>query len=116
MRPLFHHIAVPFIHNIIHVIDSRDKIFNKLFLTAQFRTGINCFMNGNQHFFILAVSIMVLFYEHKNIVNVDFYLPDQFNLKYDIICDIRTFLSFPFPFIPQVLITSEVILQIPLWD
>lgn len=49
------------------------------------------------NFVLVAVGIMVLLCKHKNIININFYLPDQFNLKYYIICNIRTFLTPAFP-------------------
>ena len=39
----------------------------------------------SMNFRVFAMGIMVLPYEHANIINVNFYLPDQFNLKYYII-------------------------------
>ena len=111
---LFHNKFMPLIHNIVHIIDSCNKGFNKLFLAAQLRAGINRFIDGYQHFLIFTVGIMILLYKHQNIINVDFYLPDQFNFKHHIICNIRTFPTFPFPLVTQILITSKVVLQIAL--
>ena len=90
---------MPFIHDIIYIIDSCNKSFNELLLATKLWAGINCLIDGYQHFLIFAVGIMVLLYEHKNIINIDFYLPDQFNLKYYIIRNIRAFLTLAFPLI-----------------
>ena len=114
MISLLYHIAMPLIHNIIHIIDSRYKGFNELFLAAQFRTGVNCLVDGYQYFFILTMGIMILLHKHQNIINIDFYLTNQFNLKYHIICNIRTFLPLVFPLVAQILITTKIILQITL--
>lgn len=36
----------------------------------------------SMNFLIFAMGIMVLLYEHENVINVNFYMPDQFNLRY----------------------------------
>ena len=108
--PLCHHKFMPLIHDIIHIIDSCNKSFNELFLTAQLWTRINRLIDGYQHFLVFAVCIMILLYKHEDIININFYLPDQFNFKYHIICNICTFLTLAFPLITQILITTEVIL------
>ena len=56
---------------------------------------------------------MVLLHQHQDVVDVDFDLPDKFRFKNDVIIDIDciAFLSALCPFIPQVLIASEVVLQ-----
>ena len=105
---------MPLIHNIIYVIDSYNKSFYEFFLAPQFRASVNCLVDSYQHFLIFTVGIMVLLYEHKYIINIDLYLPNQLNFEDHIICDVRTLLTFTLPFIPQILIASEIILQITL--
>ena len=77
------------------------------FITVYFFIMIYLHMS---HFLIFTVSIMVFLYEHQNIINIDFDLPDQLNLKDHVICNICTFLSFALPLVTQILIASEIIL------
>ncbi len=59
--PLFRHIGVPLCHHVIHIVDTCNKGFNQLLFAAQFRAGINRLANRDEHFFIIAMGIMVLF-------------------------------------------------------
>ena len=57
--PLFGHIGVPLCHHIIHIVDPCNKRFNQLLFAAQFRAGINRLANRDEHFFIIAMGVMV---------------------------------------------------------
>src|SRR5690606_28255457 len=108
--------AIPFIHNIVHIIDSGDKRLYQLFFASKLRTCINCLLDGDQNFFILTMSIMILFHQHEDVVNVNFNLLNKLNFKYDIVNDIGSFtvFAFSFPLISQILISTKIILQITL--
>ena len=62
----------------------------------------------------MAVRIVILLDQHQDIVNIDFNLFDQFDFKDDIIGDILFFSGglAVFPFIANVLIPAEIILQV----
>ena len=62
------------------------------------------------------MSVMVLFDQHQDVVNVDFHLPNQLHLKHHIIGDVLFgfIVLFVAPFIPQILIAAKIILQITL--
>ena len=64
------------------------------------------------------MGIMVLFDQHQNIVNVNFDLPNQFHLEHHIIRDVlfSFIVLLTAPFVPQVLIATQVVLQIPFRD
>ena len=98
-----------------HVIDALNEGFNQCFLAAQLRAGIHGFLNGDQHFFIVAMGIMVFFNQHQDIVDIDLYLLYQLNFKDNIVCDVL-FVAFGptvLPFIPKVLIPAQVVLEVP---
>ena len=62
------------------------------------------------------MAVMVLPDKHQNIININLYLLDKFNLKDNIIRNISAFSlrSFFLPLIPKVLILPKIILQVPL--
>ena len=64
------------------------------------------------------MGVMVLFDQHQNVVNVNFDLPNQFHLEHHIIRDVLFgfIMLLIAPFISQVLIAAQVILQIPFRD
>ena len=68
--------------------------------------------DGDEDFLIFTMAIVIFLYKHKDIIDIDFYLLDKFNLKDNIVNDICafTFLAFFIPFITQVLISAKVIL------
>jgi hypothetical protein len=43
------HEVIPFIQNIVNVVDSGDKRIDELLFAAQFGAGIDGFLNGNQN-------------------------------------------------------------------
>ena len=68
-------------------IDGRNKVFNQVFLAAQLHTGIHGLADVNKDFFILAVAIVILGNQHKDIVNIDFHLTDKLHLENYIVID-----------------------------
>ena len=109
---------MPNIHDIIDIIHASNKGLNQCFLTAKFRAGIYRFLDCHKYFLILSVTVVIFFYQHQDVININFNLLYQFNLKYNIIRNIRTFSRFPppLPFIMQILIFSKIILKISLID
>ena len=107
---------MPFSHDVIYFVDSCNKSFNECFLAAKLRTGINCLIDGNKHFLILTVGIVILLNEHKDIVDIYFYLLDKFYFKDNIINNVCAFslLTSAFPLITKVLVSSKIILQVTL--
>ena len=99
MFPPLCHVVIPFVHDVIHLVDSGDEVLNQLFLAPQFRTGIYGFTNRDQHFLILTVSIVVLFHKHQDIININLYLVNQFHFKDHVIRDIRAFSPFVTPLV-----------------
>jgi len=59
---------------------------------------------------------MILLDQEQYVIDVDFDLPDQLDLEDKIIGNILGIFVFTLssPFIPEVLVSSQVILQIPL--
>ena len=104
-------------HHIIHVIDTGDKCLNELLLAPQFGAGIHRLLDGNKDFLIITVGIVVLLYQHQDIINVDLDLADQLNFKDDIIGNVL-FLAFctVYPLVPQILVAAQIVLQIPFGD
>ena len=113
---LLGNILPPFDHHVGDIIDPGNEVFYQRFFTAEFRTGIDCLLDGNQDFFIITVRIMILLDEHQNIIDIDLNLLDQFDFKHDIISDVLFFSrgSAILPFVTQILIATEIILQIAL--
>lgn len=115
--PFHRHKAAPFFHDIIHIINSSNKGFNELFLAAQFRAGIHSFLNGDENLLVITVGIMVFLHQHQDVIDIDFNLADQFNLKNDVVGDVLFLaLCTVYPLIPQILIPAQIILQVPLGD
>ena len=85
---LLGNIAVPLIHNIVNIVDTVDEVLDKVFLASQLRAGINRLLNGDKHFLIRTMTVMILRYKHKNIVDIDLYLLDKLDLKDNIIVNI----------------------------
>ena len=116
--PLFlpHHKVSPLQENIFNIIDSGNEVLNQSLFAPQLRAGVYGFPDGNQNLFIVAVRIVILFYQQQNIVNIDLDLPDQLYLKDNIIINIGAgpFLSTFGPLVFQILIPSKIVLQIPL--
>lgn len=46
-------------HHIIHIVDARNKVFNQLLFAVQFRAGVHGATNGDVHFYVVAVGVMV---------------------------------------------------------
>ena len=82
------HIALPVAVNIRCSADGVDKAVNQVFFAAQLDAGVNRPVDGSKDAFILAVRFMVLHDQHQDIINVDLHLPDELDLKGNIIVDI----------------------------
>jgi hypothetical protein len=78
---------MPLVHYIINVIDPVYEVLNKILFASEFRAGVNGFLNSYKDFLILTMRIVILSYEHKNIVDIDLYLLDKFYLKDNIVID-----------------------------
>ena len=81
---------------------------------TNYRREIHGFLNRNEHFFIIAVGIVILLDENENVVNIDFNLLDEFNFKNNVVGDVLFFAGglAIFPFIPQVLVATEIVLKV----
>ena len=88
---LLGNILPPFDHHVGDIIDPGNEVFYQRFFTAEFRTGIDCLLDGDQDFFIITVRIMILLDEHQDIIDIDLNLLDQFDFKHDIISDVLFF-------------------------
>lgn len=108
--------AVPLAENVVDLVDARDETLNQRFFAAQHGAGADGFLNVNENLLVLAVGIVVLFDQHEYVVDVDFQLPDQLDLKDNVVVDIFLFATFTlaFPLVAQVLIAGEVVLQLAL--
>ena len=108
--------SAPFQHHIRHIINTCNKGFNQCLLTAQFGACIHCLLDRNKDFLIVAVGIVILLDEHQNVVDIDLDLLDEFDFKDNIVRDVLFFAAgfAVLPFIPQVLIAAEVVLEVPL--
>ena len=108
------HIIPPLVHDILDIINSGNKGFDECLLATQLRTCIHRFTNRYQNFLILTMAVMILLHKHKDIVDINLNLFDQFYFKYNIIGDVCTLtvLSLPLPFITKVLIPSKIILEV----
>ena len=106
--------GAPFKQHVRCIVDACDEGFNQRLLAAQFWAGIHGFLNRNEHFFIIAVGIVILLDENENVVNIDFNLLDEFNFKNNVVGDILFFAGglAILPFILQVLVATEIILEI----
>ncbi len=106
--------VVPFRHNIVNIVDTLDKSFNKMLFAAQLGASVHCLADSDKHFLILAVSIMILLNQHKNLVDIYLDLLYQFDLENNIVNNILAFAFCDtfFPFVMQVLISSEIVLPI----
>lgn len=102
---------MPLSHHIVHIVNSRNKCFDQLLLTAKFRASIHRFLDGNKNLFVLTVRIVVLFHKHQDVIDVNLNLANKLHLKDNIVRDVL-FFSFVaiHPFVPQILIPAQVIL------
>ena len=113
--PLCADIAVPLGHHVVHLVDTRDKVFDQLLFAAQLGAGIHGTADGNEHFLVVAVGIVVLLHQHEDVIDVDLDLADEFHLKDDVVGDVLLVAMAPLqPLIPQVLVPAQIVLQIPL--
>lgn len=62
------HQGAPFKQHVRCIVDACDEGFNQRLLAAQFWAGIHGFLNRNEHFFIIAVGIVILLDENENVV------------------------------------------------
>ena len=83
-----------------------------MLFAAQFRAGVNRLANRDEHLFVIAMGVMVLFDQHQDVVNVNFDLPNQLHLEHHIIRDILFgfIVLLVTPFIPQILIAAQIVL------
>ncbi len=84
-------------------IDGLDEVFNELFLTAEVDAGADGLVNRNQDALVYAVCFMVLSYEHEDIVDVDFNLPNQLDFKDNVFIDF---------FLLGILFLGELLVQV----
>lgn len=112
---LLGHIAVPLRHHIIHVVDAGQEGLNQLLLAPQFRAGVNGLLDGDENLLVLSMGVVVLGHQQQNVVDVDLSLADQLRLKHNVVIDV--FLvggaGFFLPLIPEILIPTQIVLQIP---
>lgn len=92
------------------VAKRNDKLATKL------GACVDCLAYCDENFLILTMGIVVLGYKHKDVVNIDFDLLDKLDFKYNIINNIfkLALLSALIPLVTEVLIPSEIVLQITL--
>lgn len=81
------HIALPIAVHIRCGVDGVDKAVDQVLFAAQLDAGIDRPVDASQNAFVLAVRFMVLHDQHQDIINVDLHLPDEFDLKGNIIVD-----------------------------
>ena len=81
-------IAVPLGHHVVHLVDARNKVFDQLLFAAQFGAGVHGAADGDEHFLVVAVGIVVLLHQHEDVIDVDLDLADEFHLKDDVVGDI----------------------------
>lgn len=107
-------ITVPLGHYIIHIVDARNKVFDQLLFAAQFGAGVHGAADGDEHFLVVTVGIVVLLHQHEDVIDVDLDLADEFHLKDDVVGNILLVALAPLqPLIPQVLVPAQIVLQIP---
>ena len=98
---------------IIIIIDVSDKRLDQILLASQLRARINSAADIDNNLLVFAVAVLVLLDEHEDIVDVDFDLLDQLDLKHNIVCDVLLVAAlFVLPFVAQILISAEICLQI----
>ena len=85
---LFRNVFIPLTHYILYIIDTGNEGFYQLLLATKFWAGIYGLTDCNKNLFIFAVVIVVLFHQHQDVIDVDFYLLNQFDFKDDIINDV----------------------------
>ena len=108
-------ITVPLGHHIIHIVDARNKVLDQALFAAQFGAGIHGAADGNEHFFVVAMGIVVLLHQHEDVIDVDLDLADKFHLKDDVVGDVLfVALASLQPLVPQILVPAQIVLQIPL--
>ena len=83
--------SAPIINDLRIDIDLTDKCFDEFFLTAQLHTRIDRLADRSEYFFVLAVAIVIFFDQHQYVVDVDFYLLNQLDFEFDIVCNIFLF-------------------------
>ena len=108
-------ITVPLGHHIIHIVDARNKVFDQALFAAQFGAGIHSAADGDEHFLVVAVGIVVLLHQHEDVIDVDLDLADEFHFKDDVVGDVLLVTLGPLqPLVPQILVPAQIVLQIPL--
>ena len=111
------HKPTPIIKDVVHLICVSDEGLDQLLLAAQLGAGVYRATDIDDDLFILAVSVLVLLDEHEDIIDVDLDLLDQLDFKDDILGDILLIAVLDLlPFVAQILISTEVGLQIALGD
>ena len=107
----------PIGEHIIIVVDIRNERLNQILLASQLRARVNSAADIDNNFLVLAVAVLIFLHEHKNIIYVDIDLFYQLDLKDDIFGDILLVtVLFILPFVAQILIPSEIGLQVALGD
>ena len=109
------HITLPVAVNIRCGVDGVDKAVDQVLFAAQLDAGVNRPVDGSQDALVLAVRFMVLHDKHQNVVDVDLHLPDELDLKGNIVVDVF-FVPIRFRAVRliKVEIDALVILKIPL--
>ena len=107
---------MPLRQNVLHIVDAGNEGLDQRLFTAQLGAGINGFLNRDQNLFVCPVRVMILLDKQKDVVNIDLNLTDQLDFKHHIVGDVLFLPVTPplAPFIAQILIPSEIILQVPL--
>ena len=116
--PFLRDILMPLTQHIGHFVDAIDKVIDQRLFAAKFRAGVDRLMDGDENFLVVAMRIVILFDQQKDIIDVDLDLFDELHLKHDIIGNIFLipFTAARLPFIAQILIFSEIILQVALGE
>ena len=110
------HIAVPFGQHVLHIVDAGNEGLDQRLFTAQLGAGVNGFLNRNQNFLVCTVRVMIFLDKQKNVINIDLNLTNQLDFKHHVVSDVLFLPVAPplAPFVAQILIPPEVVLQVPL--
>lgn len=85
---LLRDISAPVLHHPSIRIDGRNEPVDQLLLAAQLGTCGNRAVDCADDALVRTVRSMILLHEHKDVVDVNIYLPDEFQLEHDIVVDI----------------------------
>ena len=81
-------VFAPVLHHLGIRIDGREETVNQLFLAPKLGARSDGAVNRANDALIRAVRRVILLHEHEDVVDVNIYLPNQFQLKHDIVVDI----------------------------